>query len=80
MLEKISSVDLIEIIENGAVQIRTKTAVLEDGKEISATYHRHVILPGDNYSNESDRVKNVCALIHTSDVVQQFEANKKPII
>lgn len=32
MLEKFTSVDLIEVIENGCVQVRTKTAIMEDGK------------------------------------------------
>jgi hypothetical protein len=35
MLEKQTTVDLLEVIENGCVQVRTKTAILEDGKEIS---------------------------------------------
>jgi len=46
MLEKIVSVDLIEVVENGAIQVRTKTAVIEDGKQLSGTFHRHVVAPG----------------------------------
>ena len=80
MLEKIVYVDLIEIVENGVVQVRTKTAVMEDGSQISATYHRHIITPGQDYSQESDRVKTVCAAIHTPQLIQEYEANKKPVL
>jgi hypothetical protein len=30
-LEKVISVDLIEIVESGCIQVRTKTAIKEDG-------------------------------------------------
>jgi len=74
MLEKKITVDLIEIVENNCVQVRTKTAILEDGEQISGTYHRHVISPGDDYSAEDDKVKSVCALIHTPEVIAAYQA------
>jgi len=73
-LEKVISVDLIEVIESGAVQVRTKTAILEDGKQISGTFHRHVVSPGADYSNEDARVKAICAATHTADVVAAYQA------
>ena len=74
MLEKIVSADLIEVIENGCVQVRTKTAIFEDGKQISGTFHRHVVAPGDDYSAEGDQVKAICALTHTEEVVAAYRA------
>ena len=73
-LEKVVSADLIEIIENGSVQVRTKTSILEDGKEISSKFHRHVVTPGDDYSAEEDRVKAICAATHTQSVVDAYKA------
>jgi len=73
-LEKIISVVLIEVIENGAVQVRTKTAILEDGKQISGTFYRHVVVPGDDYSAEDARVKAICAATHTAEVIAAYEA------
>jgi hypothetical protein len=73
-LEKVSIVDRIEIVENGSVQIRTKTAILEDGKQISSSFHRHVIAPGDDYSTEDARVKAICAATHTAGVVAAYQA------
>jgi hypothetical protein len=73
-LEKIQIVDRIEVVENGAVQVRTKTAILEDGKQISSTFHRHVVAPGDDYSAEQDRVKAICSATHTAAVVAEYKA------
>ena len=74
MLEKVISVDLIEVVENGVIQVRTKTAIMEDGKQISGTFHRHVVAPGDDYSAEDARVKAICAATHTAAVVTAYKA------
>jgi hypothetical protein len=74
MLEKVTVVDRIEVIENGSVQVRTKTAIMEDGKQISGTYHRHVVAPGDDYSGEDTRVQGICAALHTAEVVAAYQA------
>lgn len=74
MLEKVNVVDLIEIVENGCVQVRTKTAIMENGKEISSSFHRHVVAPGNNYSQEDARVKAICAATHTRSVVDAYKA------
>jgi archaellum component FlaF (FlaF/FlaG flagellin family) len=74
MLEKHKIVDLIEIMENGTVQVRTKTAILENGKQISATHERHLIEPGQNYSAEDARVQAICAATHTAAVVSAYQA------
>lgn len=73
-LEKIKSVDQIEVVENGCVQVRTRTSILEDGKQISGSYHRHVVAPGDDYSNEDARVQAICAATHTAEVVAAYQA------
>jgi hypothetical protein len=73
-LEKFTSVDLIEVIENGIIQVRTKTAIMEDGKQISGTFHRHVVAPGDDYAGEDARVKAICAATHTPEVVAAYMA------
>jgi archaellum component FlaF (FlaF/FlaG flagellin family) len=76
MLEKIEIIDRIEVVENGSVQVRTKTAIMEDGKQISGTYSRHVVVPGANYSGEDARVQAICAAMHTSDVIAVYEATQ----
>jgi len=72
MLEKVTSVDLIEVIENGCIQVRTKTSIKEDGVEISSKFHRHVVAPGDDYSTEDAKVKAIASSIHTPEVVEAY--------
>ena len=71
-LEKVISVDLIEVIENGSIQVRTKTAIKEDGVEISSKFHRHVVAPGADVSGEDAKVQAIAASIHTPEVVAAY--------
>jgi archaellum component FlaF (FlaF/FlaG flagellin family) len=73
-LEKQITVDLIEVIENGSIQVRTKTAILEDGKAISSQFHRHVVVPGADVSAEDAKVQAIAASIHTPAVISAYEA------
>lgn len=73
-LEKQSIVDKIEVTENGCVQVRTATLIVEDGNVISKTYHRVVIDPGQDYSQEDVRVQAICAAVHTPDVVTKYQS------
>jgi hypothetical protein len=75
-LEKKVVTDLIEVLENGCVQVRTKTAILEDGVEISSKFHRHVVVPGSDYSAEDAKVQAICVATHTPEVVAAYEASK----
>ena len=74
MLEKVIVVDRIEVVENGSVQVRTKTAIMEDGKQISGNFHRHVVAPGDDYSAEDAKVQAICAAVHTPEVIATYQA------
>jgi hypothetical protein len=74
-LEKVEIVDRIEVLENGCVQVRTKTVIKEDGVEISSKFARHVVAPGDDYSAEDAKVKTICAAMHTKDVVAAYKAS-----
>ena len=73
-LQKQLVVDLIEVIENGTVQVRTATKIMDDGVEISRSLHRHVIVPGADYSQEDAKVQAICAVIQTPDVIAAYEA------
>jgi len=73
-LEKVTVVDRIEVVENGSVQVRTKTAIMENGKQISGNFHRHVVAPGDDYSGEDARVQAICAATHTAGVIAAYKA------
>ena len=56
------------------IQIRTATIIKEDGVEISRTFHRHVVGPNDDSTNESADVKAMVAHFHT-DLVKKAYAD-----
>lgn len=79
MLEKKITVDKIEIIANDVVQVRTRTAILEDGVELSSALHRHVVAPGECTETEDPKVQAICAAVHTSEVVAAYQAEQAKI-
>lgn len=72
MLEKKISFDHT-ITEIGHIQVRKITRILDDGKEISKQYHRHVVDPGQDTTGEDDRTKVLAATIHTKEVVDNYK-------
>ena len=73
-LTKETNIDKIEIVENGIVQVRQATKILEDGNELSKSYHRWTIAPGQDYSDQPDNVKAICAVAHTPAAIAAYEA------
>ena len=76
-LEKQTIVDRIEVIENGSVQVRTATRIVEDGNVISTSYHRHVVAPGQDYSQEDARVQAICSATHTAEVIAAYQTSQE---
>lgn len=71
-----SFTDKVEIVGDFShVQVRVATVIKRDGKEISRSFHRHVVAPGDDYSAEDAKVKAVCSAVHTPEVVEAYKAH-----
>lgn len=68
--------DRIEILEDGQIQVRMATRITEDGKTISQVFHRYVIEPGGDVTEECQRVKDVCQTIHTTETVDKYMTEK----
>ena len=74
-LSEVSVVDKIEVLLQGQIQVRTRNQVLREGVEIAATYHRHVLAPGDDLTNEDPRVTAIAAATWTEEVVAAYQAS-----
>jgi hypothetical protein len=69
--------DKIEVVDCGGwkvIQVRTATVISRDGKEISRSFHRHVVSPADDWSGESAEVQAMCNTFHTADAIAAYEA------
>ena len=72
-LTEITKVDQIELIENGSIQVRTATIIEKDGTEISKTFHRHVVAPGDDVTNEDSKVQTIANAIWTEEIITSYQ-------
>jgi hypothetical protein len=69
-------VDKIEVVGDfNHVQVRTATVIKRDGAEISRSFSRHVVTPGDDYSAEDSKVQGICAAVHTQDVIDAYNTH-----
>jgi hypothetical protein len=64
-----------EVLVDGQIQVRTDTVIERDGVEISRTYHRHVVSPGDDISGEDAAVQTVANAVHTDAVIAAYRAS-----
>ncbi len=78
LIEKII-VDKIELIENNSIQIRTATIIEKDGTELTRTFHRHVVAPGEDITNEDAKVQAIANAIWTEEVINNYKASIKPV-
>ena len=62
-----------DVLEDGQIQVRRDTVILKDGIEISRTYHRHVVAPGDSIVDEDPSVQLVAKAVHTPALVAAYK-------
>ena len=68
-ITKETQIGKIEVIgKYKSVQVRTDTVVMEDSEELSRKYHRHVLHPDADITNEHSEVQAVCNAVWTQDV------------
>ena len=67
-------VDKIEVIENGSLQVRTATVIKRDDVEINRSFHRHVLAPGDDLTDQDARVSAIATATWTDEVVTAYQA------
>ena len=73
-LEKKEITGSMEVGDLGAISVRTDTVITDDGTEVSRSFHRKVISPGDDVSGEDARVQAVANAVWTDEVVAAWEA------
>ena len=72
MLEKKVTYDH-SITETKHIQVRRITRIMEDGKEISKAYHRHVVSPGADTTGQDPMTTTLAKMLHTPEVVKTYQ-------
>ena len=79
LLEK-SIIDKIEVTEINSIQIRRANIIEKDGVEITRNFHRHVITPIDDISNEDEKVKLIANSIWTNEVIDKYKQDLEKLV
>ena len=62
-------VDKVELVESNHIQVRTANIIERDGVEVSRTFYRHVLSPGDSIVNEDPKVQAIANAVWTEEVL-----------
>jgi hypothetical protein len=73
MISKEVVIDKIEVLESGTVQIRQVTKIIEDGAELSRSFHRWALSPGLHIADQDPRVQTICNAVWTPEVVSAYQ-------
>jgi len=76
-LEKVITYDYEIRSEYKHIQERQKTAIMEDGNELSSSYHRRVLTPDMDVSSESDEIKGMADALWTDEVKAAYAAKQE---
>jgi hypothetical protein len=74
-----STIDKIEVLENGIIQVRRADIVERDGVEIAKSYHRWTLTPGQDLTGQEQRVTDVANAVWTTEVVADYQASLSTI-
>ena len=71
-----TSIDRIEVIEHGFIQVRQATVIERDGDFVSRTFHRWVLNPDSDISGQEQKVQDIANAAWTPEVRQAYETFK----
>jgi len=72
-LEKVVEVDQIEVVGEYSIQVRQATKVMDNGVQIgSSSYHRHVVHPNSDWSNDDPKVKKIADALFDADCIEAW--------
>jgi len=73
-LTKTTAIDQITIQENGVICYREITRIMEDGIELTKTYHRNSLTPAQDLTDVPEKVVAICNTAWTQEVIDAYKA------
>jgi hypothetical protein len=77
-LTKTTTVDQITVVESGIVLYRKATRIMEDDVQLSQTYHRTSLTPGQDITDQPANVVAICNVVWTPEVIAAYQASQTP--
>jgi len=75
-LTKTTTIDQITVTENGIVLYREATRIMEDGQQLSQTYHRTSLTPGQDLTSQPENVVAICNVAWTPEIIAAYQAQQ----
>ena len=76
MITKQTVVDQVTVTENGIILYREATRIMEDGKELTKTYHRSSLIPGQDLTGQPEKVVAIAQAAWTTEVIAAYQASQ----
>lgn len=73
-LASTNTIDKIEVLENGVIQVRQAEIITKDGNEIARNFSRWVLSPGDDVSAQDPKIKAIATTVWTPEVISAYQA------
>lgn len=73
-IEKLVVVDQITVAENGVIFCREATRLMEGDTQLSQTFHRTTLIPGQDISGQTQKVQDICNAAWTNEVIEQYRS------
>lgn len=73
MLTEKTSIDKIEVLETGHIQVRQANRIMRDEEVIATNYHRWSFAPGDDISAMPQEVKDIASVVWTPEVIASYQ-------
>jgi len=75
-ITKTTNIDQITVTENGTVLYREATRIMEDGVQLSQTYHRSSLTPAQDLTGVPANVVAICNAAWTPEVIAAYQAQQ----
>lgn len=75
-ITKETVVDQVTVVENGIILYREATRIVEDGVELTKTYHRSSLTPGQDLTGQPEKVVAIAQAAWTPEVIAAYQASQ----
>lgn len=76
MLTEMQKIDKIEVLENGVIQVRVAQIIEKESVEISRSYVRYTLAPGDDISGQNSQIQAISLAVWTPEIVAAWMARR----
>ena len=75
-LTESTKIDQIEVVQDWNIQVRQATTIERNGEQIAKTFHRWVLTPDMDISDQEEKVQAIANAAWTPEVIAAYEQFK----